>query len=87
MRYVDEHGFTDPLSALAIFETYLAFGHMPAHLTHFIPELYPAQGGDEDLWIKWLLFLRATWLGSCRNPNLNADQRLAVLQIKARELK
>lgn len=87
MAYIDNNGFTNPLSALVIFDTFLEFGHMPAHLTHFIPLQLPKDGGYEDLWRTWLLFLRSTWLGNCRNPNLNADPREAILQLKMKELK
>lgn len=87
MKYVDDNGFAHPVSALVIFDTFLEFGRMPAHLTHFIPVLLPKDGGYEPTWIKWLLFLRSTWLGNCRNPNLNADPRTAILQLKMKELK
>ena len=87
MAWTENYGFQNPVSALVIFDTFLEFGHMPAHITYFVQEPTPAQGGDEETWVKWLLFLRASWLGSCRNPNLRADGRLAVLEIKMGELR
>lgn len=66
MQWADQNGFTLPLSALVIYDSFIHSGGILWFIRQRFSENPPAQGGDEKLWIQQYTNARHDWLSS--NP-------------------
>ena len=64
MRWADQHGFTLPLSALVIYDSFIHSGSILWPIRNMFPENPPSSGGDERAWIGAYVNARHRWLGS-----------------------
>lgn len=62
MRWADNHGFTLPLSAMIIYDSFIHSGGILWLLRQKFPEDPPSQGGDEKAWIRAYTQARHQWL-------------------------
>lgn len=67
MQWADDNGFTLPLSALVIYDSFIHSGGILAFLRKRFPELPPAKGGNEKDWINQYVDVRHEFLKN--NPN------------------
>ena len=72
MRWADDNGFTRPLSALVIYDSWIHSGSILDFLRRRFPAVPPAQGGTEEDWIKQYVETRQKWLASASNKALHA---------------
>lgn len=68
MAWADEHGFTQALSALVIYDSFIHSGRILRIIRNMFPEVPPNQGGDEKAWIKAYVKARHTWLANHHRP-------------------
>lgn len=61
-RFFDRNGFTENLSMLVIFDSYLHSGSVPSWLRDDFKERPPAAGGRERVWINDYVNARHNWL-------------------------
>jgi chitosanase len=71
-QWFEKNGFTLPLSALVIYDSFIHSGSIPDFLRKHFSENVPAQGGDEKAWIKDYVDARHNWLGTASNAVLHA---------------
>jgi len=71
MAWADGHGFTLPLSALTIYDSFVHSGGILGFLRKRFPESPPAGGGDEKTWITQYVAARGDWLANAENPDLH----------------
>jgi chitosanase len=62
MRWMDDNGFSLPLSALVIYDSYIHSGSIMMWLRKRFPESSPRNGGDEKTWITQYVDARHAWL-------------------------
>lgn len=62
MAWADEQGFTLPLSALVIYDSFIHSGSILWVIRQKFAESPPAAGGDEQAWIKAYVRERHKWL-------------------------
>jgi chitosanase len=62
MRWADENGFTLPLSALVIYDSFIHSGSILWPIRMMFDESPPASGGDEKVWITHYVNARDRWL-------------------------
>lgn len=67
LAWGDGRGFTRPLSALVIYDSFIHSGGILMFLRRRFAERPPAQGGDEGAWIQAYLETRHNWLQGHRN--------------------
>jgi chitosanase len=67
-----KNGFTLPLSALVIYDSYIHSGRVPDFLREKFSEKVPAAGGAEKEWIKAYVKARRAWLATAENPILHS---------------
>lgn len=72
MAWADTHGFKLPLSALVIYDSFIHSGGILSFLTKRFPELKPAKGGNEQIWIKQYVDVRRAWLATHPKEVLHA---------------
>jgi chitosanase len=70
MNWADDNGFTLPLSALVIYDSFIHSGSIPDFLRKHFSEALPAKDGDEKTWIKQYVNARQDWLSTASNPIL-----------------
>jgi len=66
-----KNGFTLPLSALVIYDSFIHSGKILDFLRKKFPEKVPADGGPEKDWIKAYVKARRAWLATAENPVLH----------------
>jgi len=71
MEWVDDNGFSLPLSALVIYDSFIHSGSIPRFLRKRFPAAPPQQGGDEKTWISQYVDARHQWLATASNPDLH----------------
>jgi len=71
MRWGDDNGFTLPLSALVIYDSFIHSGSILPFLRKRFPEMPPAKGGDEKRWISQYVDARHQWLATADNVVLH----------------
>ena len=64
MVWADKHGFTQPLSALVIYDSFIHSGGILDLLRSRFHESPPAAGGNEKKWIRAYVKARHDWLAS-----------------------
>jgi chitosanase len=62
--WAQAHGFTLPLSALVIYDSFIHSGGIREDIRARFPEVPPSRGGDERAWIFAYTLERQTWLAS-----------------------
>lgn len=72
MKWADEHGFTKPLSALVIYDSFIHSGGIRADIRSQFPESPPSSGGNEKAWITAYVNTREHWLANHSNADLHA---------------
>jgi len=73
INWADEHGFTLPLSALVIYDSFIHSGSILWIIRQMFPENPPNLGGKEINWIKAYAHARHEWLGQHRRPAVRAS--------------
>jgi chitosanase len=71
MNWADGLGFTLPLSALVIYDSFIHSGHVPDYLRKRFSEKTPNNGGNEKNWIKQYVDVRRNWLATHSNALLH----------------
>ncbi len=72
MAWADRNGFTMPLSALVLYDSFIHSGSILGFLRKRFQEVPPAQGGDEKTWIRQYVEVRHHWLATADNTDLHA---------------
>ncbi|MDO9309602.1 MAG: chitosanase [Deltaproteobacteria bacterium] len=67
MNWADNNGFSLPLSALVIYDSFIHSGSILNFLRKRFPESPPASGGDERAWIIQYVDTRQEWLANHEN--------------------
>lgn len=67
MQWADERGFTTPLSALVIYDSFIHSGGILEFLRARFAEVPPHKGGDEKAWVRAYLKARHQWLTTHSN--------------------
>lgn len=67
MTWADNNGFSLPLSALIIYDSFIHSGSILNFLRKRFPESPPASGGDERAWITQYVDTRQEWLANHEN--------------------
>ncbi len=67
MNWADNNGFSLPLSALVIYDSFIHSGSILNFLRKRFPESPPASGGDEHTWIIQYVNTRQEWLANHEN--------------------
>jgi len=62
IKWADENGFIEPLSALIIYDSFIHSGGVLWPIRQMFPESPPKQGGNEKSWIKGYTSARNMWL-------------------------
>lgn len=70
MRWAEKNGFTLPLSALVIYDSFVHSGSILWPIRMMFAESPPADNGDECAWIRAYVNARHRWLGSHRRPDV-----------------
>jgi chitosanase len=71
MAWAESNGFTLPLSALVIYDSFVHSGSIRDSLRKLFSEVPPAKGGDEKTWIEQYVHVRHDWLANHKNPELH----------------
>ena len=71
MAWAESNGFTLPLSALVIYDSFVHSGSIRDSLRKLFTEVPPVKGGDEKTWIKQYVDVRHDWLANHKNPELH----------------
>jgi chitosanase len=72
MQWADANQFTLPLSALVIYDSFVHSGGIFGFLRKRFPEVPPAQGGEENVWIQEYVDTRQEWLATSPKKLLQA---------------
>jgi chitosanase len=64
MGWADDNGFTLPLSALVVYDSYIHSGSIMMWLRKRFPASVPKNGGDEKTWISQYVDARNNWLAT-----------------------
>ncbi|MDU0457718.1 MAG: chitosanase [Geobacteraceae bacterium] len=67
VTWADNNGFSLPLSALVIYDSFIHSGSILNFLRKRFPEYPPAAGGDERTWITQYVDTRQEWLANHEN--------------------
>jgi chitosanase len=84
IAWADANGFTQPLSALVIYDSQIHSGGILGFLRKRFPERPPATGGDEKRWISQYVGVRHAWLAN--HQNLILRKTIYRTQCFAREI-
>jgi chitosanase len=68
IRWANENGFSLPLSALVIYDSFIHSGQIRPDLRRRFPEKTPSAGGDERVWIRQYVDVRHQWLLNHHRP-------------------
>jgi chitosanase len=64
MQWANANQFILPLSALVIYDSFIHSGGILGFLRKRFPEVLPAEGGDEKIWIREYVDTRHEWLAT-----------------------
>jgi chitosanase len=64
MKWADNNGFKEPLSALVIYDSFIHSGSILWVIRNMFPESPPVNGGNERAWTKGYVNARHKWLGT-----------------------
>jgi chitosanase len=71
IAWADENGFTLPLSALVVYDSFIHSGSVPEFLRKRFRERAPAKGGNEKTWVQQYVDTRSNWLANHSNAVLH----------------
>lgn len=71
MKWAGNNGFTLPLSALVIYDSFIHSGSVPDFLRKRFAAKTPKNGGDEKTWVSQYVKARNDWLATASNPVLH----------------
>lgn len=71
LKWANDLGFQEPLSMLVIYDSFIHSGRIHPFLRSRFPELPPASGGNERIWISQYVGVRHEWLAHHSNPVLH----------------
>lgn len=74
LAWFELHQFTEPLSLLVIFDSYIHSGGIKTSLRKKFAEYPPNLGGDEKKWITQYVAARHAWLSSYDIPEVRASK-------------
>ena len=86
MAWATANGFTQPLSALVIYDSFIHSGSILKFLREKFAEPLPSKGGDEKCWIECYSTARERWLANHKNEllhNTTYRSRLFLKQMEA----
>lgn len=72
IRWADDNGFTEPLSALVIYDSFIHSGSILWVIRNMFTESPPSSGGNEQVWISEYVNARSRWLAAHHNPAVRA---------------
>jgi chitosanase len=64
MKWADQNGFVQPLSALVIYDSFIHSGSILWAIRNKFPENPPSAGGDEKAWTRAYVNARHRWLAT-----------------------
>ena len=70
MRWASDNGFSQALSALVNYDSFIHSGSIPGFLRKLFPAKTPANGGKEQDWIAQYVAARDNWLRNHSNELL-----------------
>lgn len=70
LQWARDNGFLWPLSILVIYDSYIHSGGILPFLRSRFPERPPANGGNEETWIRQYVDVRHAWLTTHSNPSV-----------------
>jgi chitosanase len=73
LNWAQTNGFTRALSVLVIYDSFIQSGRIRDELRARFPELVPAQGGNEQTWIRQYVEVRHNWLQNHHRPEVRAS--------------
>jgi chitosanase len=73
MKWANDNGFTLALSALVIYDSFIHSGSIRPDLRARFAEVPPAQGGNEEVWIRSYVDVRHQWLLHHPRPAVRAS--------------
>jgi len=68
IKWCEANGFTTALAALVVYDSFIHSGAILNFLRARFHESPPAAGGEEEIWLKEYVFVRADWLANYRDP-------------------
>lgn len=68
IKWAKDNGFTFPLSALVIYDSFIHSGRVLWLIRQMFPENPPNLGGDEKAWIRAYVNARRSWLENHHRP-------------------
>lgn len=71
LKWAQDNAFTEGLSMLVIYDSYIHSGGILGFLRSRFPEVPPVSGGNERTWISQYVGVRQDWLASAANPALH----------------
>ena len=71
MAWAHDNGFTLPLSALVVYDSFIHSGSVPDFLRKRFPERTPAREGNEKTWVQEYVDTRNNWLANHSNAVLH----------------
>ena len=71
-QWAEDNGFTEALSMLVIYDSFIHSGSVPPFLRSRFPEVPPARGGNERTWISQYVGVRQDWLANHERVILHA---------------
>lgn len=69
-KWAEGNGFALALSMLVLYDSFIHSGGIRSELRARFPELTPAKGGDEKIWIRQYVGVRDAWLRNHSNPDV-----------------
>lgn len=76
MSWAEANGFTLPLAALVIYDSYIQSGEIFMFLRDRFSEPIPTNGGDEQVWLKEYVYVRGEWLRNYSSGDAERDKAL-----------
>ncbi len=73
LLWANDHGFSLPLSALVIYDSFIQSGRIRPDLRQRFPERTPSAGGDERVWIRQYIDVRHQWLLNHHRPAVRSS--------------
>lgn len=71
LNWAQSFGFKEALSMLVIYDSFVHSGGILSFLRARFPEVPPASGGNEHVWISQYVNVRHEWLANHSNPELH----------------
>ncbi|MGO7837224.1 chitosanase [Rhizobium johnstonii] len=73
LHWATVHGFSQALSILVVYDSYIHSGGILHFLRERFPEPTPDRGGDEKIWIRQYVDVRHAWLSNHSDADIRAS--------------